>query len=48
MTVEAGFGLFALGMILTVGGFYIALKILPKYFSDEEEKPEKLWWEEKD
>ena len=40
MTVEAGWGLFALGMILTVGGFYLALEVLPKYFNNRTEEDE--------
>lgn len=34
MTVEAGWGLFAIGMVATVIVFYVALSILPKYFNN--------------
>ena len=46
MTASTGLGLFALGMILTVTCFYIALAILPKYFDNEDkEEPKKHWWQ---
>ena len=40
MTVEAGWGLFAIGMIVTVIAFYVALSILPKYFNNRTEEDE--------
>lgn len=48
MTAQFGIGMFFVGITATIICFYVAMVILPKYFNDKEEKPEKLWWEEKD
>jgi dipeptide/tripeptide permease len=47
MTVEAGFGLFALGMIVTVVFFYFLLKFMEITNKEnmKEEEREKYPWE---
>jgi len=49
MTLADGVLLLFYGIILTVFCFYMGLKVLPKYFNNEEEKEEpkerKKWYD---